>query len=61
MKQSEVARLMYGLQEYCKDVNIDCQCCPVSDYWGCRLHTGYSPQFWGITLADIERLEREGK
>ena len=60
MKQSEVARIMYDLQEYCKWLNSICNTCPLQ--WNnnvCRLKK--YPCEWGITKADIERLEREGK
>ncbi len=54
---AHIAKVIYDLQEYCK-IN-DCQLCPANDYWGCCLaDTGYIPQFWGITKADIERLKR---
>ena len=62
MTKQELAhrgRLMYDLQEYCR-FSDECQSCHMIDYWGCRtVDVGAIPQFWNITKADIERLERD--
>lgn len=58
MKLSEVARLMYDLQEYCKNREGCCLNCIMFNNL-CRAY--HFVNDWGITLADIERLEREGK
>lgn len=56
---AHIARLMYDLQEYCKFINR-CQRCSIRNDWGfCLIEASHIPQFWGITKADIERLERE--
>jgi hypothetical protein len=51
-----IARLMYDLQEYCKCVNCDeCSLIKEDTTFGSKK----APANWGITKADIERLERE--
>lgn len=56
---AHIARLMYDLQEYCRFSN-ECQRCFMADFWRClTVDVSCIPQFWGITKADIERLERE--
>lgn len=70
MKLSEVARIMYDMQKYCKSKNHQCsQCkyyagfigkCYVKQMWreSCNSEYAIPPRDWGITKADIERLER---
>ena len=70
MKLSEAAQLMYDLQEYCKSKNQQCsQCnyydglagrCNIKQMWreSCKSEYAIPPRDWGITPADIERLER---
>lgn len=64
MKLSEAAKTMYDLQEYCRYVweEMDATGCPkcVANKGGvCDLFVGChgTPHMWGITQADIERLE----
>ncbi|MBQ6481722.1 MAG: hypothetical protein IJI45_11435 [Anaerolineaceae bacterium] len=69
MKKQEllhIARLMYNLQEYCiyegdKSEEIPCEKCPAELNDLCKLFvpTRGIPRLWGITKADIERLENE--
>ena len=64
MKLPEVARIMYDLQEYCKEHN--CIGCSQDKYDLCHNlslndRSLKPPMDFGITFADIERLEREGK
>lgn len=65
---AHIARLMYELQEYCiyegeKSEGISCQKCPAYSDDLCDLFVPCRgiPRIWGITKADIERLERESK
>ena len=59
MKLSEVARIMYDLQEYCNDRG--CYNCTINNLCALYGKKLSSPNTWGITKVDIERLEREGK
>ena len=66
MKKSEVAKLMYGLQEYCRYVwddsdDIGCPKCVANKGGVCDLFIPcYGvPHMWGITQADIERLRKQ--
>lgn len=71
MKLSEVARVMYDLQEYCRYINnlndkwAKCDGCTfLYDHIKCRLvalmkDNKVPCDNWRITQADIERLERE--
>lgn len=72
MKLSEVARIMYDLQEYCSyidDINKhgNCDGCAfLYDHVKCKIvaltkDNKIPCDNWGITKADIERLEHEGK
>ena len=62
---AHIARLMYDLQEYCAinfwEKEKPCKECPAMGKRGCNLFVAcYGlPQMWGITKADIERLEGE--
>ena len=63
---AHIARVMYDLQEYCiyeadKSEGISCQKCPAELDDLCDLFVPCRgiPRLWGITKADIERLERE--
>ena len=60
MKLSEVAQIMYNLQEYCRGLCHCSECDFCDDFCeiGCVLRIG-SPEDWGITLADIERLKKK--
>lgn len=62
---AHIARLMYDLQEYCscewdESEDIPCQKCPAGVNALCDLFEPRHgiPRLWGITKADIERLER---
>ena len=55
---AHIARLMYDLQEYCKWLNSICNTCPLQ-WMGKVCKIKKYPSEWGITKADIERLERE--
>lgn len=62
MKKSEVAQLMYDLQEYCKEHN--CIGCSQDKYDLCHNLSSNDrslkpPMDWGITRADIERLKKK--
>ena len=65
MKLSEVAKIMYDLQEYCREVpTIDCgEFNPCGRCHVCILtpqtREFMAPEYYNITKADIERLERE--
>jgi hypothetical protein len=65
-----IANLMFDLQEYCKSKNHQCsQCkyyngqlgmCLIKQMWRDTCDgLPIPPRDWGITKADIERLERE--
>ena len=63
---AHIARLMYDLQEYCsyewdESEEIPYQKCPAGLNGICELFVPCCgiPRMWGITKADIERLERE--
>ena len=53
-----IAKAMYDLQEYCSKGDIDCFKCVLGGA-ECSFADGYRPYEWGITQADLERLERE--
>lgn len=53
---AHIARVMYDLQEYCKYVDCD-ECSLIAD--DTTFGSKKAPANWGITLADIERLEGE--
>jgi hypothetical protein len=56
---AHIAKVMYDLQEYCR-FSDECQRCFMAEFWRCfTVDVSCIPQFWGITKADIERLERE--
>lgn len=62
----KIARLMYDLQEYCAfnfswGKDPPCKGCVALEKGGCNLFDACHgiPKMWGITKADIERLERE--
>ena len=56
---ARIARVMYDLQEYCR-FSDGCQRCFMADFWRClTADVSCIPQFWGITKADIERLEAD--
>lgn len=60
----KIARLMYDLQEYCAtnlwEKKKPCEGCPANKRKGCNLFVAcYGiPKMWGITKAELERLER---
>lgn len=67
---AHIARLMYDLQEYCKDIyqsswliddNHRCYICFANNNGVCKLFIKrYGMPFkWDITKSDIERLERD--
>jgi hypothetical protein len=63
---AHIAKVMYGMQEYCSyewDESEDTPCleCPAGVNVLCDLFVPARgiPKLWGITKADIERLERE--
>lgn len=66
MKLSEVARLMYELQEYCRRLNVkytytyllECHKCHLHGK-DCTIDSHKIPMDWGITQADIERLKKK--
>ena len=62
MKLSEVARIMYEIQERCKGMYF-CDGCFAYDGKKCRLRAmEYKvPATYDIIPEDIERLERDGK
>lgn len=61
----KIARLMYDLQEHCAfnfwEKDPPCKGCAAMKRGGCNLFVAcYGiPKMWGITKADIDRLERE--
>ena len=58
---AHVARLMYDVQESCKEKRY-CDGCPAKEGLVCRIKLMGAddvPANWHITKADIERLERE--
>lgn len=65
MKKSEIAQIMYDLQEECKIHKYNCTGCYCEHHPSqsnlCNIIANMIPCDWGITKADIERLEREGK
>lgn len=68
MTLAHIAKVMYDLQEYCGYGwdNFDespCKKCSAGVNSLCDLFVACRgiPRMWGITKADIERLEREGK
>lgn len=61
MKLSEVAKIMYDLQEYCNYLaDYNCEVCLFGNK-DCGMGTDKIPGDWDITLSDIERLECEGR
>lgn len=62
---ARIARVMYDLQEYCEfnfwEYAIPCQKCAANKKGVCNLFVACHgiPKMWGITKADIERLEAD--
>jgi hypothetical protein len=62
---AHIARVMYDLQERCEfnfwEFEKPCKECAANKKGGCDLFVACHgiPKMWGITEADIERLERE--
>ena len=58
-----IARVMYDLQEYCKfnfwEIEKPCKECAAKKNDVCNLFVACHgiPEMWGITKADIKRLE----
>lgn len=61
---AHIARLMYDLQEHCEfnfwENEKPCKECAAKENEVCNLFVACHgiPKMWGITEADIERLER---
>jgi hypothetical protein len=56
---AHIAKVMYDLQEYCKQSDSCCYCPAFDGDSKCSLSYGDSiPGDWGITPAGIQRLER---
>jgi hypothetical protein len=62
---AHIARVMYDLQEYCVFNFLEnekpCKECAAKKNEVCNLFVACHgiPEMWGITKADIERLERD--